>query len=95
MPSFGFLLSLGPNMPLDIPNPVFRIFTWIPGMWRFLQARDILLIPYAIFAMLSLRHRWSVWIWTLVIIWYLIGLYSSPAYPYLSEYIVGSLQFNP
>ena len=91
----GFLLALGPNLIFDVPNPVFRSFTWLPGMWRFAKPEIFLLIPYAIFAMFSLRHRWSIWIWSLVMIWYLGGLYSSPAYPYLSEFIEGTLHFTP
>ena len=82
-------------MPFNIPNPIFRMFTLLPGMWRFAKPEIFFLVPYAILAMLSLRHRWSIWIWTVVIIWYLLGLYSSPAYPYLSKFVEGTLHFNP
>ena len=86
------LLAMGPNS-LPFANPVYEVFQWFPGMWRFAKPEIFLLVPYAILARAALNKDWKTWVWIAVVSIYVLGLYLSPAFPYTTEFVKGSLQF--
>ena len=90
---FGLILSLGPFIAPSVPNPIYSIFQLIPGMWRFAKPEIFCLIPYAIVGLLALRKPWPKWIWAVAFAMYIVGLYTSVAFPYLTEFIEGKLHF--
>jgi len=85
------MLSLGPMLTSGISNPVYTIFSIIPGMWRFAKPEIFFFVPYAIMvhstfkAPISSKNR--TWFWGIVAIFYLVGLYSSPAFPHQSVFV--------
>jgi hypothetical protein len=87
------LLAMGPNNSLPFGNPVYEVFQWLPGMWRFAKPEIFLLVPYAILARAALNKDWKTWVWIAVVSIYVLGLYLSPAFPYTTEFVKGSLQF--
>ncbi len=90
-------LSLGPTLPFNIPNPVYGVLQLLPGMWRFAKPEIFLLLPYAFVAKESmnsstvLTKRVESILWVVAAFIYLNGLYTSSAFPYLTEYVQGSL----
>ena len=37
----GLLLSLGPSITDSVSNPIYQLFSLLPGMWRFAKPEDI------------------------------------------------------
>ena len=87
------LLSAGPDLVADVNNPLFALFQQLPGMWRFAKPEIFLLISYAIVGRAFLIQTWHWLIWVGVIIVYFVGLYTSPAFPYMTTFVEGSLHW--
>ena len=90
-------LSLGPNLPFEIANPIYKAFQLLPGMWRFAKPEIFLILPYAFVAKQAIssetlfKKQTDYGVWTLIVLVYLCGLYSSPAFPYMTQFIEGTL----
>lgn len=89
--SVFLMLSFGPMLTSSLQNPIYFILSTIPGMWRFAKPEIFFFVPYAIMVYSTFKapifHKWHKLYWCIVAIVYLIGLYSSPAFPYQSVFV--------
>jgi len=90
---FSVMLSFGPLLTAKIPNLMYQMFSLLPGMWRFAKPEIFMLLAYSILGIGMLSKQWSKVLWGGTVIIYLWGLYSSPAFPYLTEFVEGNLHY--
>ena len=94
-----FLLSLGPKID-QFNNPVYQLFSWIPGVWRFAKPEIFFFITYAVFHIWTIQNsqkmntQQSVKFFTGIVILHLLTLYISPAFPIITEFIPSKLHFK-
>lgn len=92
-----FLLSLGPTI-LGLSNPIYLFLSLIPGLWRLAKPEIFFLITYALLIIWAGRVQFSrkiqIGIIILMLSFWIIGLRTSKAYPYLTEYIPAELPEN-
>ena len=91
--ALSVLLSMGPMLTDSLPNPLYQLFSMLPGMWRFAKPEIFMLIGYTILGVGMLYKEWPRWVWGITVALYLLGLYTSPAFPYLTIFIDSSLQY--
>ena len=92
-----FLLALGPQI-IGLSNPIYLLLSIIPGLWRLAKPEIFFLITYTLLIIWAGRARLpsqlkSIAIFLMLLLW-LVGLRTSKAYPYLTEYIPGELPEN-
>ena len=92
-----FLLSLGPEI-IGIQNPLYTLLSVVPGLWRLAKPEIFFLISYTLLIVWAARVELSTKMkritGILLLSTWFIGLHSSTAYPYLSEYIPAQLPVN-
>jgi hypothetical protein len=84
-------LSLGPFLIEGVRNPWYVLFAEVPGLWRFAKPEIFFLMTYTGLCIAASKISASRWVYTVMGLLWIIGLYSSKAYPYLSMYIPAEL----
>jgi len=88
------LLSIGPEPSPTIKNPIYLFLGIIPGFWRFAKPEIYFLISYGCLCVAAVQIELSKPILILISLIWLVGLYSSEAFPYLTVFIESSLSPN-
>ena len=95
---FFALLSLGPNITPQLPNPLYLMFQSLPALWRFAKPESLFFISYLVILStlihLQLSKRWLYSIALMLLLQWLYCVRSQPEYPPLTQHIESTLPKN-
>ena len=92
---FAFL-SFGPTI-YGYTNPIYWLFSQLPGMWRFAKPEIFFFIPYSIMCIFALQNKYlfNKYVLCALLCSHIYTTHTSPEYPYITQFIQSTLHFAP
>lgn len=89
-------LSFGPTL-YGYTNPIYSLFSQLPGMWRFAKPEIFFFIPYIIICIFSLQNKYLSNKYALFVLlcMQIYITHTSTEYPYITQFIQSKLHFVP
>ncbi len=84
-------LSMGPFISIGIDNPLYLLINELPGLWRFAKPEIYFFVTYACFCIGAVKIDIPRIVLLLMLIFWVVGLFTSSAFPYLTVFIESSL----